>query len=54
MRLLRKVSKEQGTAILVVMHDTRMISEVDVIRPMDGRMVETDGPKRQPQLGIGR
>lgn len=55
MRLLRKVSKEQGTAILVVTHDTRMISEVDcVIRLMDGRMVETDGRKRQPQLRNGR
>lgn len=41
MRLLRKVSNEQGTAILVVTHDTRMISEVDrVIHLMDGRMVE--------------
>lgn len=47
MRLLRKVSKEQGTAILVVTHDTRMISEVDqVIRLMDGRMVETEDTKR--------
>lgn len=43
MRLLRKVSKEQGTAILVVTHDTRMISEVDrVIRLMDGRIVQED------------
>lgn len=43
MRLLRKVSKEQGTAILVVTHDTRIIGEVDgVIRLMDGRMVEQD------------
>jgi putative ABC transport system ATP-binding protein len=40
MRLLRKVSNEQQTAILVVTHDTRMISEVDgVIRLMDGRMI---------------
>jgi putative ABC transport system ATP-binding protein len=47
MRLLRKVSKEQGTAILVVTHDTRMISEVDqVIHLMDGRMVETEDTKR--------
>lgn len=47
MRLLRKVSKEQGTAILVVTHDARMISEVDgVIRLMDGRMVE--GKKSAP------
>ena len=50
MRLLRKVSKEQGTAILVVTHDTRMISKVDgVIRLMDGRMVESDGSKQQSQ-----
>jgi putative ABC transport system ATP-binding protein len=43
MRLLRKVSKEQGTAILVVTHDTRMISEVDrVIRLMDGRIADED------------
>ncbi len=41
MRLLRRVSKEQGSAILVVTHDTRMISEVDrVIRVMDGRIVD--------------
>ncbi|MGC8550769.1 MAG: ABC transporter ATP-binding protein [Acidobacteriaceae bacterium] len=52
MRLLRKVSKEQGTAILVVTHDTRMISEVDgVIRLMDGRMVESEGAKPQPRGG---
>jgi putative ABC transport system ATP-binding protein len=50
MRLLRRVSKEQGTAILVVTHDTRMISEVDrVIHLMDGRMVEAESSKRQPQ-----
>lgn len=50
MRLLRKVSKEQGTAILVVTHDTRMISEVDrVIHLMDGRMVEDSDSNRQPQ-----
>lgn len=40
MRLLRKISTEQGTAILVVTHDTRMIREVDdVIRLQDGRIV---------------
>ncbi len=55
MRLLRKVSKDQGTAILVVTHDTRMISEVDgVIRLMDGRMVEHGDSKRQPQSQNGR
>lgn len=37
MRLLRKVSKEQGSAILVVTHDAGMIGEVDqVIHLMDG------------------
>lgn len=47
MRLLRKVSKEHGTAILVVTHDTRIISEVDgVIRLMDGRIVT--GGESQP------
>lgn len=55
MRLLRKVSKEQGTAILVVTHDTRMISEVDrVIRLMDGRIVEEDKSAanlRQQKIG---
>jgi putative ABC transport system ATP-binding protein len=50
MQLLRKVSKEQGTAILVVTHDTRMISEVDrVIHLMDGRIV--DGDKSAEHLG---
>ncbi|TAM83383.1 MAG: ABC transporter ATP-binding protein [Acidobacteria bacterium] len=44
MRLLRKVSNEQGTTILVVTHDQRMITEVDrVIHLMDGRIVETNG-----------
>jgi putative ABC transport system ATP-binding protein len=47
MRLLRKVSTEQGTAVLVVTHDTRMISEVDrVIHLMDGRVVAEDSPSR--------
>lgn len=47
MRLLRKVSNEQGTAILVVTHDTRMVTEVDqVIHLMDGRMVEAKDSKR--------
>ncbi len=43
MRLLRRVSKEQGSAILVVTHDTRMTSEVDrVIQLRDGGIVEED------------
>ena len=40
MRLLRKLTTERGTTILVVTHDTRMITEMDqVIRLMDGRVV---------------
>jgi putative ABC transport system ATP-binding protein len=40
MRLLRKVSTEQGTAVLVVTHDERMIGEVDrVLQLVDGRVV---------------
>lgn len=43
MRLLRKVSSEQGTAILVVTHDERMIGEVDrVIQLVDGRVVSNE------------
>ena len=43
MRLLRRVSKEHGSAILVVTHDTRMTSEVDrVIQLRDGSIVEED------------
>ncbi|MBE0433857.1 ABC transporter ATP-binding protein [candidate division WOR-3 bacterium] len=42
MRLLRKLSNEKRTAILVVTHDTRMITEVDqVIHLQDGRIVDT-------------
>lgn len=46
MRLLRRVASDQGTAILVVTHDTRMIDQVDgVIHLMDGAVVNaTDGP----------
>jgi putative ABC transport system ATP-binding protein len=41
MRLFRKVATEQGTAIVVVTHDTRMIGEVDGIMHLrDGRVVE--------------
>jgi putative ABC transport system ATP-binding protein len=43
MRLLRKVSSEQGTAILVVTHDERMIGEVDrVIQLVDGRVISNE------------
>jgi putative ABC transport system ATP-binding protein len=41
MRLLRKLTNDQGTSILVVTHDTRMIGEVDgVIHLVDGRVVD--------------
>ncbi|MBX9584543.1 MAG: ABC transporter ATP-binding protein [Gemmataceae bacterium] len=37
MRLLRRLSAEHGTAVLMVTHDTRMIGEVDrVIHLLDG------------------
>ena len=43
MRLLRKLSREQGTAILVVTHDERMIGEVDrVLQLVDGRVVSDE------------
>ncbi|MCL5044545.1 MAG: ATP-binding cassette domain-containing protein [Deltaproteobacteria bacterium] len=50
MRLLRRLSREHGTAILVVTHDTGMIGEVDrVIRMTDGWIVEgTAGVAQQP------
>ena len=41
MRLLRKLSTDRQTAILVVTHDTRMVTEVDsVIHVLDGQIVE--------------
>jgi putative ABC transport system ATP-binding protein len=41
MRLLRRVSRENGTSVLVVTHDHRLIGEVDrVIEMMDGRIVD--------------
>jgi putative ABC transport system ATP-binding protein len=40
MHMLRKVSTDQGTAILVVTHDERMIGEVDrVLQLVDGSVV---------------
>jgi putative ABC transport system ATP-binding protein len=46
MRLLRKLSTEHGTAVLVVTHDTRMIGEVDhVIHLLDGA-VQEENPSR--------
>ena len=42
MRLLRRLSREQGKAVLVVTHDTRMVGEADrVVSMMDGRIVES-------------
>ena len=41
MQLLRQISRESGTAVLVVTHDYRMIEEVDrVIQLVDGRIVD--------------
>ena len=45
MRLLRKVSSQHNTAVLVVTHDHRLIGEVDrVIQMMDGRIVDSQLP----------
>ena len=61
MRLLRKLSTEQGTAILVVTHDERMIGEVDrVLQLVDGRVVSDErqskaqnpGPKSAPKAAV--
>lgn len=42
MRLLRKVSRQHHTAVLVVTHDHRLIGEVDrVIQMIDGRIVDS-------------
>ena len=47
MRLLRKVSTEQGTAILVVTHDERMIGEVDrVLQLVDGAVVSDESHRK--------
>jgi putative ABC transport system ATP-binding protein len=41
MKVLRKIADEQGTAILVVTHDTRMIGEMDrIIHLQDGQVVD--------------
>ena len=41
MRVLRKIANEQGTAILVVTHDSRMIGEMDrIINLQDGKVVD--------------
>jgi len=50
--LLRQVSCDHGTAVLVVTHDHRLIGEVDrVIEMMDGRIATataTAGPPARP------
>jgi putative ABC transport system ATP-binding protein len=49
MRLLRRLSREQGKAVLVVTHDTRMIGEVDrVVRMTDGRIVGSPDTSERP------
>ena len=61
MALLRKLSTEQGTAILVVTHDERMIGGVDrVLQLVDGRVVSDERqskakspvPKDEPKAAI--
>ena len=52
MRLLRQVSSDRGTAVLVVTHDHRLIGEVDrVIEMMDGRIdtARAGPPARTPE-----
>ena len=50
MRLLRRVSRESGTAVLVVTHDHRLIGEVDrVVAMMDGRIVREASPVMAPE-----
>jgi len=47
MRMLRKVSTDQGTAILVVTHDERMIGEVDrVLQLVDGSVVSDESQSK--------
>jgi putative ABC transport system ATP-binding protein len=47
MRMLRKVSSEQGTAILVVTHDERMIGEVDrVLQLVDGAVTSDESQSK--------
>jgi putative ABC transport system ATP-binding protein len=62
MRLLRKISTEKGTAILVVTHDERMIGEVDrVLQLVDGAVVSDEkqskassaDPKDIPKAAVG-
>lgn len=48
MRLMRRISRENNAAVLVVTHDFRLIGEVDrVIEMMDGRIVEQKTPQRR-------
>jgi putative ABC transport system ATP-binding protein len=46
MRLLHKISRQNGAAVLVVTHDYRLMGEVDrVIEMMDGRVVAERVPE---------
>ncbi len=52
MRLLRKLSTEQGTAILVVTHDERMIGGVDrVLQLVDGTVVSDEPQSKAKSPG---
>lgn len=43
MQLLRKVSRENGTTVLVVTHDHRLFDEADrIVEMMDGRIAATE------------
>ena len=47
MRMLRKVSSDHGTAILVVTHDERMIGEVDrVLQLVDGLVTSDESQSK--------
>ena len=47
MSMLRKVSTEQGTAVLVVTHDERMIGKVDrVLHLVDGSLISDESKSK--------
>jgi len=57
MRMLRRVSTDQGAAVLVVTHDERMIGEVDrVLQLVDGSLISDESPSKAsitaPTLGL--
>lgn len=52
MRMLRKVSTDHGTAILVVTHDERMIGEVDrVLQLVDGAVTSDESQSKNQIQG---